>query len=359
MYINLIMQCIQEKFLGSIWKHLQMSQAELARRCNRSSKLISEIISGKAPIEPATAVHLEKALGLNARIWLGIEADYRLHLQREVEAQGAARQMAWAKNFPVGELAKRGAISKSAKKADIVGAVLRFFGVGSVDAWEATYGEKLLSSVAFRHSPSYSSNQFALATWLRLGEIEAERMVTEPYDKQSFIKALVEIRRQTAAQSTESLDTTRRLCVQAGVALTIVKPLPRTSLHAVSRWLSPKKALIQLTVRHMRDDQLWFSLFHEAAHILFDGKSRVFLHSRGDQPEEFEERANRWAADFLIPSGDWRTFSDAREFTAGDVASFADKQGISPGIVVGRLQHEERIPWSHLNDLKASLEWKA
>ena len=184
-------------------------------------------------------------------------------------------------------------------------------------------------------------------------------MVTEPYYKQSFIKALVEIRRQTAAQSTESLDTTRRLCVQAGVALTIVKPLPRTSLHAVSRWLSPKKALIQLTVRHMRDDQLWFSLFHEAAHILFDGKSRVFLHSRGDQPEEFEERANRWAADFLIPSGDWRTFSDAREFTAGDVASFADKQGISPGIVVGRLQHEERIPWSHLNDLKASLEWKA
>ena len=112
-----------------------MSQAKLARRCNRSPKLISEIISGKAPIEPATAVHLEKALGLNARIWLGIEADYRLHLQREVEAQGAARQMAWAKNFPVGELAKRGAISKSAKKADIVGAVLRFFGVGSVDAW--------------------------------------------------------------------------------------------------------------------------------------------------------------------------------------------------------------------------------
>ena len=75
------------EILGEHLKALQMSQAELARRCNRSSKLISEILSGKAPIEPATAVHLEKALGLDARIWLGIEADYRLHLQRQEEAQ--------------------------------------------------------------------------------------------------------------------------------------------------------------------------------------------------------------------------------------------------------------------------------
>ena len=338
---------------------LQMSQADLARRCNRSPKLISEILSGKAPVEPATAIQLEKALGLDARIWLGIEADYRLHLQREIEAQNAAEQVAWAKNFPVGELAKRGAISKSAKKVDTVGAVLRFFGVGSIDAWEATYGEKLLPQVAFRHSPSYCSDRFVLATWLRLGEIRAEGISTQPYDKSSFINALAEIRRLTAAQSTESLEFTQRLCAEAGVALAIVKPLPKTSFHAVSRWLSPKKALIQLTARYMRDDQLWFSLFHEASHILFDGKSRVFLHSKEDQPEEFEEKADRWAANFLISRSDWRTFSDALDFDAGDVVAFADKQGISPGIVVGRLQHEERINWSNLNNLKATLEWNA
>ncbi len=88
---------------------LQMSQAELARRCSRSPKLISEILSGKAPVEPATAIQLEKTLGLDARIWLGIEADYRLHLQRQEEAQEAENQQAWAKSFPVSELVKRGA----------------------------------------------------------------------------------------------------------------------------------------------------------------------------------------------------------------------------------------------------------
>ena len=54
-----------------------ITQAEFARRCDRSPKLISEIIAGKAPIEPETAFQFELVLGVDARIWLGIEADYR------------------------------------------------------------------------------------------------------------------------------------------------------------------------------------------------------------------------------------------------------------------------------------------
>lgn len=58
------------------------SHAEFARRCGRSEKLISEIMAGKVPVEPATALQFEKVLGMDARIWLGIEADYRLHKKR-------------------------------------------------------------------------------------------------------------------------------------------------------------------------------------------------------------------------------------------------------------------------------------
>ena len=51
-----------------------ISHAEFARRCGRSPKLISEIIAGTAPIAPKTALQFEKVLGLDAGIWLGIEA---------------------------------------------------------------------------------------------------------------------------------------------------------------------------------------------------------------------------------------------------------------------------------------------
>ena len=60
-----------------------ISHAEFARRCGRSPKLISEIIAGKAPLEPETALQFEKVLGVDASIWLGIESDHQLHRARE------------------------------------------------------------------------------------------------------------------------------------------------------------------------------------------------------------------------------------------------------------------------------------
>lgn len=69
-----------------------LSHAEFARRCGRSAKLISEIVAGKAPVQPATALEFEKVLGMSARIWLGIEADYRLHQRRANEAADEGRK---------------------------------------------------------------------------------------------------------------------------------------------------------------------------------------------------------------------------------------------------------------------------
>lgn len=54
-----------------------ISQAEFARQCGCSQKLISEIISGKASLEPAIALQFERMLGVDANLWLNIEADYR------------------------------------------------------------------------------------------------------------------------------------------------------------------------------------------------------------------------------------------------------------------------------------------
>lgn len=54
-----------------------LSNTEFARRCGRSAKLISEIVAGRTPVEPATAIAFEHVLGMDARIWLGLEANYR------------------------------------------------------------------------------------------------------------------------------------------------------------------------------------------------------------------------------------------------------------------------------------------
>ena len=74
-----------------------ISHAEFARRCGRSAKLIGEIVSGEAPIEPATALQFEKVPGVDASIWIGIESDYRLRRAREFEVDEAEASAEWAK----------------------------------------------------------------------------------------------------------------------------------------------------------------------------------------------------------------------------------------------------------------------
>ncbi|MCY4138138.1 MAG: hypothetical protein OXF56_07735 [Rhodobacteraceae bacterium] len=78
------------------------SHADFARRCGRPAKLIGEIVSGEAPLEPATALQFEKVLGVDASIWLGIESDYRLRRAREFEVGEAEASAEWAKDSQFG-----------------------------------------------------------------------------------------------------------------------------------------------------------------------------------------------------------------------------------------------------------------
>jgi len=54
-----------------------LTHAEFACRCDLSPQLINDIIAGKASITQETALRFELVLGVDASIWLGIEANYR------------------------------------------------------------------------------------------------------------------------------------------------------------------------------------------------------------------------------------------------------------------------------------------
>lgn len=331
------------------------SQADFARRCGRSPKLISEIVAGKAPVEPKTALQFEKVTGVAAHIWLGIEADYRLHRERKAQAEQAKKFASWSKRFPVADLVKRGAMDKPASPADAVPALLSFFGVASPEAWDAKYGA---ASVNYRHSPSFKSDECSLATWRRLGEIEAEGQACAEFHASRFKKSLGKIRGLTRRPFEEALRGAGERCNESGVVLATIPPLPKTSISGAAWWLSNKKAIIALSARHKTDDHLWFTLFHEAAHILLHGKREIFIDSKGNDVEGHEAEANRWASDFLVPSEAWERFAAGGPKTIPAIRRFAEEQGIAPGIVVGRLQHEKCLRWNHhANDLKERLEW--
>jgi HTH-type transcriptional regulator/antitoxin HigA len=232
---------------------------------------------------------------------------------------------------------------------------LGFFGVASPAGWESMYQSK---EIAFRRTRPDQSDLGAITTWLRLGEIAAEKLDGPKYEKSKFQSALSAIREMTVRKPEDFSPELHRLCWSAGVHVVFVPSFPRSHVCGVARWLNPHKALIQLSLYGKTNDKFWFTFFHEAAHILKHDKKNVFLDAIDgaaiDSPEEQE--ANQWARDFLIPSN--RAPELARLRTKSAVIEFAKEINIHPGIVVGRLQHDHLIDVSWMNDLKVSLALK-
>ena len=58
---------------------------DFAQLCGRDPDLIAGIIAEELPVDAATAAEFERALGLAAHIWRGIEESFRNHLARKKE----------------------------------------------------------------------------------------------------------------------------------------------------------------------------------------------------------------------------------------------------------------------------------
>ena len=255
-------------------------------------------------------------------------------------------------------MVKRGILGKPYSDADAVSKLLAFFGVGSVQVWHARYEQM---NVAYRHSPSFKSARASLAAWLRLGEIEAEQQECIDYNAAQFRRVLREIRGLTQAPVEGAIEEAQQLCNDAGVVLALVKPFPKTAISGAAWWQNPRKAVIALSARHKTDDHLWFSLFHEAGHILLHSKKTIFIDGTqaGGEVEDIETQADQWTSDFLVPRPQWEQFRVFDSYSESYICQFAEEQGIAPGIVVERLQHEKYLRWSQSNTLKVRLEWKA
>ena len=331
-----------------------LSKSEFARRCGRPIKTISEIIAGKIGITPETAIQFERVLGVPASFWTNLESRYQLRVASAAEREDLATCGAWAGRFPVKELAEFGLISKPSGTADTVQTLLDFFGVANVHAWQQRFDP---SAVVYRRSKAFEGAPEAVASWLQWGEFLARDIACQQFDGRRFRQALQEIRTLTR----EEVDVWRsrlvELCASAGVAVTFAPELPKTRLSGAARWLTTDTALIQLSLRHRTDDHLWFTFFHEAGHILLHGKKDVFIDDEKGELNEKEHQANRFASNTLIPPAAWRALINRGRFSRVSVVGFAREQGIAPGIVVGRLQHEGLLPHSHLNGLKRRFEW--
>ena len=86
------------------------------------------------------------------------------------------------------------------------------------------------------------------------------------------------------------------------------------------------------------------------------GKQSSLIDGEDDSSER-EEAANQYAKDALIDPVSFDLFVQKKDFGINSIRKFANAQGVPDYIVIGRLQHEEIIPWDRYSKYKVMYKW--
>lgn len=320
-----------------------MKQAELASRINISEKALSQIITGAAPLTRATSAKLELVTGIPARTWNNFEALYQDDRARMAHRAELESHADWLSEMPVAALRKLGVLTASSRdKASSVRQLLEFFGVSDPDAWKRLWlGQH---AAALRQSAAFTAHPGSVAAWLRLGELEADKLDVASFDSGRLRASLPALRALTRVPDPAVFgEEIVRIAASCGVAVVFVPEVPGARCSGAVRWVHGRPVL-QLSLRFGTDDHLWFTFFHELAHVLLHGKKDVFISNGStdhDAHGDKEREADSFARNLLIP--DIYTDELSTLTTLLAIKDFAERIGISPGIVVGRLQHDKII----------------
>ena len=324
---------------------LHMSQAEFARRTGLTTKHVNQVMQGVASLSAEVAQRLEYATGTPSWWWLRLEADYRDALTRLSQREELAADVAWVDSMPVRELLRQGVLPDEPKdKVSRLQQLLAFFGVASVNAYEAVWGTP---AAAFRQSAAYEVDPAAVAAWLRLGELAAGDLDIAPFAEHKLRALLPELRGLSRQPVREALRALTGMCASAGVAIVFTPEVTGARAYGATRWLNGRLPVVQLSLRGRTDQALWETVIHELGHVLLHGRRALFIESDDGSPSGEsavqEEEAAAFARDTLIPPERRERLAALR--TIEDAVIFAEETGISAGLVAGYLQASGQ--WSH------------
>ncbi|MHB0927651.1 MAG: HigA family addiction module antitoxin [Candidatus Nanopelagicales bacterium] len=339
------------EFISEWLEQRGMTQVELADRIALSTKQLNQIIRGHKPITQETALKLEAVTSIAARFWNSAQALYEEDVARIAGDAELTDHVSFLGQVPVAALRKAGHVSKSSlhDKLATLKEVLAFFGVAHPDAWERLW---MAPAAAFRRSAAFAERPGATATWLRVGELAASGVDAPPFDANRLKAILPGLRSLSTMPAFDNmLANAKDLCAMAGVLLVVVPDIFGARCSGATRWIGGRP-VVQLSMRFRKDDQFWFTLFHELGHVLLHPRNEVFIDEgvEDEARKHMEAEADHFATETLIPSD---VSVGLRELRSQDaIVRFAEHLEIAPGIVVGRLQHDGIVPHTHFNRLK-------
>lgn len=331
----------------------KINPKELSAKTGLSVRDVSNLLNGKVILTEEIAEKIASVIeGVPASYWLKLENKYRAYLLTKSND-------IILKNDNLEEIAKRFKfsevfsgldwdLSKQAKE------MLKLLNIKDFSNFEAKYSNIVVNFME-------DGGEFEpTVIWLQMCEEEIELQNGElsiSFDKMILSDKLTMFKNLALIDTPDSITKNcRKLCNRLGIYLVICEAVTNSKVRGALTTYKNNPA-IYLSGRFKTHDHIWFAFFHEIAHLLFhySVKDTIISYEIDEDINisNKEQEANEFARNILIDSNDYFKFVKNKEFTERSVRIFANIQGVLPGIVVARLQHDKYIERSELNHLKS------
>lgn len=322
-----------------------ISQKDFAAMIGMQKSHLNELIKGKRPITKPIADKIEVALGISAVSLVNMQTQYDYDIkvieqrgEEELEAQNALRL--YNEIFDVKTLFKR-----NEKCPTTAAGQVRY--IKESLCLPQPDELKMETSGMFKKSAKMGKDPRMLMTWKLLAETKAKgQKVAHPFNperRDAVVSALVRALHEN--YSTEN--TVKEILTAEGIAFCIEDKVDKASVDGYS-FIEDGTPYIILTRRYDRIDNFAFALMHEVGHIYLhyvngrriDSKLSILDY---DNESAEEKEANAFAANALIPNGEWKNAPQVRVNPAiiqRKYSQWAIEKGLNKWIVLGRISYE-------------------
>ena len=342
------------EFIKDYLEAIEMTQDDFAKRLGISGKQLSLILSENASITVDIAYKLSKLIGTSAQIWLNLQNRYDTYQLYLKEQEQLEEEMSYFKMIDKKFLNKLNIIEKTDKKDEILSKLCRTLKVSSLRLLEqpdiqcfyrtSIKKDETLENIVCRN------------VWVSLAVNIAKKQKVNEFNEEKLLNYIDKFKLFTTTSPEYFYPQLKDMLSECGVSLVILPSLKNSNINGVVKWIDPTRVMMALNTRGAYNDKFWFSFFHELKHVLQKAKRKMIIGEENVNPNyeiTLEYEADLFAKETLIASND---FEKLNSYDEESVVAFAKSINIHPGIVVGRLQKENKIPYSRLNHLKEKYE---
>ncbi|MGM5595155.1 HigA family addiction module antitoxin [Corynebacterium glucuronolyticum] len=323
-----------------------MTQTKLASRLGVSIKHLNQLIRGHVRISTEMATKLALVTGYSVEFWLTQQARYEA---RRAQIKVAEEDVAIVKSLLPTECISRlraaGLITCTWRNPEqLILELYRLCKVASCKAIALVMKEQL--TAVYRQSTAFNVKIGQQWAWLKIVKSHASKVEDIPaFDSQRLCNIVPELRALTRNDPETFVEVVRAKLHTAGVIFIAEPDISGARMGGVSfdHYGTP---VIAVTDKQKREDVFWFTLFHEIAHVLngdHDIGSVNYDNASGDR-SEIEQQADQKGAEMLLPAASIACLKGP--YSLEKVEQLAEHEGISPAIVVGRLQHAQKVKHS-------------